>query len=75
MPYKKPLSISPDFENDEYIRVTPEIAGWEHLSFAARKITLGSTWESFTADNEMAIVLLGGQAEIFIRPAELEKNR
>lgn len=63
MPYTKPLRISPNFDNDEYILVTPEIAGWEHLSFAARKISIGSTWESYTGDNEMAVVLLGGQAK------------
>ena len=63
MPYPRHLKINPDFSSQEYIRVTPEIAGWKHLSFAARKIERGASWESNTADYEMAIVILGGEAE------------
>jgi len=63
MPYPKPLKINPDFSSQEYIRVTPEIAGWEYLSFATRKINKGSTWEMSTVDFEMAVVFLGGEAE------------
>ena len=63
MPYPKPLKIIPNMESPEYIRVTPEIAAWEHLNFAARKINKGDVWESNTKDIEMAVVLLGGEAE------------
>jgi len=63
MPYLKPLKISPNLDSPEYIQVTPEIAGWEHLYFSARKIKKGDVWESYIADFEMAVVLLGGEAE------------
>jgi hypothetical protein len=46
MPYLKPLKINPDFNSQEYILVTPEIAAWEHLFFAARKMGKGNVWES-----------------------------
>lgn len=62
MPYLKPLKINPDFNSQEYIRVTPEIAAWEHLFFAARKMGKGNVWESSTANFEMAVVFLGGEA-------------
>ena len=64
MAYPKKLKISPNFDSEEYIRVTPENAGWEHLNFAARKITKDNIWESSTKDFEMAVVFLGGEAEI-----------
>ena len=63
MAYPKPLKINPDFSSDEYIRVTPESAAWEHLNFAARKIAKGKSWASETGENEMVVVLLGGVAE------------
>lgn len=63
MTYPTPLKINPDFSREEYIRVTPEIAAWEHLSFSARKLTKGKTWASETGNHEMVVVLLGGEAQ------------
>jgi 5-deoxy-glucuronate isomerase len=63
MAYPVPLKITPDFSKEEYIKVTPEKAAWEHLNFAARKIKQGQTWTSKTEDQEMVIVLLGGVAK------------
>ncbi len=54
------LLVKPDFTKPEYIRVTPESAGWEHLSFAARLLHQGQVWEHATGENEMVLVLLGG---------------
>lgn len=54
------LLIPPDFSQDEYIQVTPQSAGWEHLSFAARRMNRGAGWEFETQNHELALVVLGG---------------
>lgn len=56
--------VSPNFDQDEYIQVTPPSAGWEHLSFAARKINRGSKWDFETQANELALVILGGTCQV-----------
>jgi 5-deoxy-glucuronate isomerase len=58
------LIIAPDFSQPEYIQVTPQSAQWEHLSFAARQLNQGATWDFETQDNELALVVLGGVCEI-----------
>jgi 5-deoxy-glucuronate isomerase len=42
------------------MRVTPAIAGWELLHFAARRLSRGEGWASATGDNELVLVILGG---------------
>jgi 5-deoxy-glucuronate isomerase len=54
------LLVHPNSEQGEYIRVTPESAGWEHLSFAARRMKQGDVWEGQTARSEYGLVILGG---------------
>jgi 5-deoxy-glucuronate isomerase len=56
--------VSPNFHQDEYIQVTPQSAGWEHLSFAARKINRGNKWDFETHENELALVILGGTCHV-----------
>ncbi len=51
-------------EIEEYIRITPESAGWEHLSFAARKMAEGDVWMGRTGDCEYGFVVLGGVCRI-----------
>ncbi len=63
MPYPRPLKRNPDFSRDDYIQITPENAGWEHLYFSARKIGKDKSWVSETGDTEMVVVILGGTAE------------
>jgi len=58
------LLVPPSFNHDEYIHVTPQSAGWDHLSFAARQMKRGGTWNFETHDNELAFVVLGGVCEI-----------
>ena len=58
------LIVPPNFNHDEYIHVTPQSAGWDHLSFAARQMKRGGTWDFETHDNELALVVLGGVCEI-----------
>lgn len=59
-----PLLVAPDFNQEEYIQVTPDSAGWDHLSFAARKMRRGKTWERETHGNELALVVLGGTCRV-----------
>ena len=50
----------PTSQSGEYLRVTPEQAGWELLHFAARRLKEGETWELQTGEHEYGIVVLGG---------------
>jgi 5-deoxy-glucuronate isomerase len=54
----QPLKL-PD-NDGEYVRVTPETAGWELLHFAARRMAKGARWQHETGDYEYALVVLGG---------------
>lgn len=62
--YKSPLLISSDLNSPEYMRVTPERAGWELLHFAARRLAQGQQWSHATGENELVLVMLGGTATI-----------
>lgn len=59
-----PLIVHPDHSTSEYVRVTPEIAGWGLLNFAARRIKFGESWQHDTGENELALVSLGGSCTI-----------
>jgi 5-deoxy-glucuronate isomerase len=63
-PHGSSLHVRPGPVPGEYIRVTPATAGWEHLSFAARLMTLGQEWEEHTGDCEYGLVLLGGVCSV-----------
>jgi len=58
------LHVLPQGEAGEYIRVTPQSAGWKHLSFAARRMRGGEEWMMQTGNCEYGLVLLGGVASI-----------
>jgi 5-deoxy-glucuronate isomerase len=58
------LLVKPDFSKSEYIHVSPQSAGWEHLSFSAGKLRKGQTWVFETGENELALVILGGTCSI-----------
>jgi 5-deoxy-glucuronate isomerase len=64
-PYHSPLLISPSFDSEEYIRVTPASAGWEHLFFAARQMNRGVRWQHTTGEFEFALVVLGGTCHVY----------
>lgn len=57
---QSPLLIRAQPGEDEYVRVTPESAGWNHLSFAARRLRPGECWRHQTGENEYGLVMLGG---------------
>lgn len=58
------LLVPPNFNLDEYVHVTPQSAGWDHLSFAARQMKRGEQWDFETNESELALVVLGGVCEI-----------
>ena len=61
---QSPLLIPPRDGQEEYIRVTPQEAGWELLHFAARRMAPGQVWEGETGEHEYAFVLLGGRVTV-----------
>jgi 5-deoxy-glucuronate isomerase len=58
------LLVHPSSQSGEYLRITPESAGWEHLSFAARKLRAGETWAANTDGFEYGLVILGGKCSV-----------
>ncbi len=63
-PTASQLLVHPNLTSGEYVRVTPETAGWEHLSFAARTLSRGETWHGNTGPCEYGFVVLGGSCSI-----------
>lgn len=59
-----PFLVAPDLSHGEYIKVTPQSAGWDFLHFAARRMERGQTWDFETHENELALVLLGGTCRV-----------
>jgi 5-deoxy-glucuronate isomerase len=49
---------------DVIVEVTPELAGWDYISFQLRHLTAGSAWASTTGDQELAIVVLSGSLSV-----------
>lgn len=49
---------------DLLVQVIPERAGWEYISFEARKLTQGQSWEFDTGENELAFVNLSGAFDV-----------
>lgn len=58
------LLVLPTGSHGEYQRVTPESAGWEHLSFGARLMHRGEEWEVQSGDCEYGLVVLGGVCSV-----------
>jgi 5-deoxy-glucuronate isomerase len=62
--HSSPLLIPPDYSHAEYVQVTPRLAEWNYLNFAARQMKRGRLWHFETHENELALVVLGGTCEI-----------
>jgi 5-deoxy-glucuronate isomerase len=45
---------------DLLLSVTPEQAGWDYISFQARRLATGQQWSFSSGENELAIVVLSG---------------
>lgn len=63
-PPSSSMLVRPRPATGEYLRLTPEAAGWEHLHFAARRLRAGEVWGSSTLDLEYGLVILGGVCRI-----------
>ena len=59
-----PLLVSPTPDQPELIHLTPQDAGWDYLNFSMRRMENGQTWEFDTAENELALVVLGGTCAV-----------
>ncbi len=51
-------------ESDILVDVRPEDAGWDTITFQARRLSSGIQWSSETGNNEVAIVILSGIVNI-----------
>src|SRR5688500_19779398 len=49
---------------DLILAVTPESAGWDLISFQARRLAKGREWSFASGENELAIVLLSGAISV-----------
>ncbi|NTW97113.1 MAG: 5-deoxy-glucuronate isomerase [Oscillochloris sp.] len=55
---------APHADPQVLLEVTPDLAGWEFISFQVRRIPAGSGWSGQTGDSELALVLLGGTINV-----------
>lgn len=46
------------------VEVTPELAGWETITFQARRLAAGRVWRFCSGGHELALVILGGMVEV-----------
>jgi len=63
--YHSPLLVKPNMDSSEYMCIIPATAGWEYLSFAARKLEKNEKWVFQTIENELALVILGGICSVY----------
>ncbi|RMZ51553.1 5-deoxy-glucuronate isomerase [Flavobacteriaceae bacterium PRS1] len=64
MKNKSPLLIKPNRASSIYHNITPQSANWNYLHFEAREMKRDEIWKSNTRENEMVIVLLGGNFKV-----------
>jgi 5-deoxy-glucuronate isomerase len=72
-PYRSPLLVPALEDQNEYMRVSPTLAGWKYLHFAARRMRQNETWSFDTGDNELALVILGGVCSVKSNRGEWHK--
>src|SRR5690606_7256403 len=49
---------------DLILRITPERAGWDFISFEARRLSAGRTWSFDSGEHEVALVNLSGRYRV-----------
>ena len=49
---------------DLILAVTPESAGWDFISFQARRLGASKEWSFSSGENELAILLLSGTISV-----------
>ena len=56
---------STDPQNQDLIlEITPHSAGWDFISFQARRLNMGNKWSFNSSENELAIVILSGAISV-----------
>jgi 5-deoxy-glucuronate isomerase len=43
------------------LEITPELAGWDYISFQARRLARGESWSFTTGENELALINFTGR--------------
>ncbi len=56
-------AVFPD-DPDLILSITPQQAGWEYISFQARRLAANQSWSFESGDNELAIVNLSGRYSV-----------
>ena len=51
-------------DQDLILEVTPHSAGWDFISFQARRLSTGNQWSFNSSENELAIVILSGAISV-----------
>jgi 5-deoxy-glucuronate isomerase len=51
-------------DKDLILEVTPHSAGWDFISFQARRLNTGNKWSFNSSENELAIVILSGAISV-----------
>lgn len=46
------------------VEITPALAGWNYISFQARRLAVQQTWTAITGNSEMAIVPFSGRLSV-----------
>jgi 5-deoxy-glucuronate isomerase len=54
-------SVHDPNDPDLILSITPEMAGWDYISFQARRLASGQSWSFASGENELAIVNLTGR--------------
>jgi len=55
--------VFPD-DPDLILSITPEQAGWEYISFQARRLAANQNWSFASGENELVIVNLSGRYNV-----------
>lgn len=69
------LLVTPGSGGDDpdlILSVTPELAGWEYISFMARRLGQGQRWSFATGESELAFVNLSGTYKVRSNRGEWE---
>jgi len=51
-------------DQDLILAITPHSAGWDFISFQARRLSAGNQWSFNSSENELAIVILSGAISV-----------
>jgi 5-deoxy-glucuronate isomerase len=51
-------------DQDLILTITPDSAGWDFVSFQARRLSTGNRWSFNSSENELAIIVLSGAISV-----------